>query len=356
VASRLTRWALLTLVAVGASMVALLPPGVSPVLLFSSDPPTYPTNGLAAAVRINRELLDGSQWELNHLRVAERLASYRSGSRPLVVVHTGTDSVWEERALTREAEALWRSIPHHPDAPRSLLVVDPNLLPEKRPYHDRRLCEARLIPYQRWNGSAGSAIRSGAGGCLLATEFGAPGRGLDDWLATIGNFYIPGAIPRAAAPIRPVVPGTDLWFERDHLDGEPLPWWSSTLITACSAGRGRYCVEALGFGPGGLDSLEHTPRAFYSSRIFAALPAALLADLGAEWFGTLWRSDDPLPVAYEKVSGRPFADWATGYVQKRVGRLEEDNALSLAGWLGWGVWMVLLVGWLAVRIREQSAR
>jgi hypothetical protein len=356
VASRLTRWTCLTAVAVGASIVTLLPPGVSPLALWYNDLPRTPANGLDAALRTNQEVLDATKWQLQHLRAEAALARYRTGTRSPVVVHTAPDSVREDPSLTAEAAALWGTVPHHRDAPRTLLLVSTNLMPQTHQSPERGLCVGKLVPSRPWNELAGSPVRSGAGGCLLATEFGPPGRGLDEWLNAIGNFYIPGAVPRSVAPVRIVAPGNSQWFQRDDWSREYLARWSSTLVEACSGGRGVYCVEALGFGPGGLDSLERTPRAFYSTRIFGAVPAELLRDLGPDRFGEVWRSDDPLPLSYERVSGRPFADWALRYVQQRVGRLEKDNALSLAGWFGWAFWMVLLVGWFAVRMREQPAQ
>ena len=354
-ASRLTRWSAVTVLALGASLAILLPPDASPFAAWEEYRPRVPTNALDAAVEANRIALSDAQFGLRQLRDSAALAPFHHSSKSPVVMLSGSDSMRSDGPLTAEAEALFRSVPRHRDAPRTLLIVTDQFRQHPADVGERGLCVAWLAPHDRWWWQ-GSPVRAGAGECLLATEFGPPGRGLAGWLRSTGSFEIPDAVPRRDAPGLVVTPAYDQLFERTAWNSYRLPWWSSTLVESCTVGRSASCVEALGFGPRGADTLWNWKATTYERLLYAAVPARLLSDLGPDRFAAVWRSDDPLPVSYARVSGRPFADWAREYVQWRGGRMEKENALTLAGWAGWVLWMGLFVGWFAVRIRTQGAQ
>ena len=62
-----------------------------------------------------------------------------------------------------------------------------------------------------------------------------------------------------------------------------------------------------------------------------------------------------MPQSYQRLAGRPFDQWAMTYVQDAVGRIEKDNGLTALGWLGWALWMGIVLGWFAVRVERRSA-
>lgn len=354
-ASRLIRWSAVTIVALGAAMAVLLPPGDSFLALWNGSTPAHPTNALDAAVEADRVALDEAQFQLRRIRLARAIAPHLPHGPAPVALNAFQDTVTADPALTLLADSIWRTVSRHPDAPRTLLLATRQRWStvDYSPT-DPRICVARVWTPQHVP-LRSALIRSGAGACLLATEFGPPGKGLDGWLKMVGNIALPGTVHRGQRPIEVIGPSEPEIFTGYQEYYERRRWWSTTGLDACIGGRSDYCVDALGFGTSGIDSLTPWYRYYMVEEVHSALPATLLAELGPDRFAAIWQSDDPLPVAYEKTTGRPFDQWALDFVQHRLGRLEKDNGLSFAGWGGWACWMVLFFAWLAVRMREQPA-
>lgn len=355
-ASRLTRWSMVAALALAAAMIALLPPGVSPLALYYYPRSTAPSDPLDEQLATTKLALDRASYDLYHAVAERRIAGFAPRGREPVVVITLHDTVQVDPVLTRFADSIWRGVAPDPRAPRTLLVGSLFGSSGTGSPADPTLCTGALVMLRRTALGRTLAVVAGAGGCLLATEFGPPGRGLDRWLSSVGSFYLPGRVPRAEAKIPVLVPVQDVWIPGFNEPVDRLPWWTSPAMDACAAGRGSYCAEALGFGVAGLDSFQRWDRLALTSTLLSKLPGTLLEELGPERFRALWLSDEPLPVAYARVTGRSFDDWALDFVQHRVGRLAKDNVLSWGGWAGWVLWMGLLFAWFAVRLREQPAQ
>lgn len=352
--SRLSRWSVATVVAIGVAMALLLPPGISPLVTWYQYQPFEPTNALDAALFANRVALSGAQFDLHEVTFARQLQPFLAAGRSPTVLRYAQQTLASDPALTAVADSLWRTIPHHPAAPRTVLVSsewNPAVLRVPAP---SGVCYAAVMPRGRGETPI-TALRAGAGGCLLATQFGPPGKGLATWLATGREYRLPGSVPRLDGPVRTLHAMNTPWVTGHQFDPEGAWWSMDPPVSACLAGRSEFCVEALDLGPARTVSGRW---AFYrqSVGLSVVLPAELLSDLGPERFATVWRSDDPLPVAYTKVTGRPFDEWAMHFAQHVFGRLVVETALSWSGWAGWAFWMALLFGWLVVRMREQPAQ
>ncbi len=353
-ASRLTRWGAVTLVTIVVAIATLLPPGVSRIVEWGGNTPTYPTNALDAAVAANFNALAGAQFDLRKARWQREFDHAIASGRSPIVLDWSSDHVEFQPAFTTAAESLWRAIPQVPDAPRTVLL----LKGDWRTWAPRTppgVCVG-ILNTNRGAHWVRSVLRHGAGGCYLATEFGPAGRGLDRWLRAYGSLYVPGEIP--PVPVveqeRPasIVPWADGWSRRGGFD-----WWSGPTYDACIAGQGWACVEAYGFGPAPDPARNIRLDSYVQWNTgLGQIPAALYADLGPERFRELWRSDDPVPETYQRLTGRPFSAWILDFAQRRAGRFAKDNALSWLGWLGTAGWIALLLGWFTARMVRQPAQ
>ncbi len=172
----------------------------------------------------------------------------------------------------------------------------------------------------------------------------------------MGHLVVPEVAPTTVGDIRVVQVGPQ-WPEWAIGERTPfgswIPWWAGRAALACGKGRAEFCREAVGVGGW---APESTRNGRFSLAYPSELPAALLAELGPERFGELWRSDASIPDSFERLTGTPFDPWAMEFVQRRIGRVERPTALGLGGWLGWLFWMGLLTGWTFVRMRRGFAR
>ena len=352
-ASRLTRWSVVTMAGVGLAMALLLPPGISPLAEWLDYRPAFPTNALDAAVEANRLALDGAQFSLREVVFARQLAPFLSAGRSPLVLRYSDQTLSIDPVVRAVADSLWKSGERSPVAPRTLLIAAGWNRAALRAQSPNGTCIAALEERMR-NEAPITILRADAGGCLLAARFGPPGRGLGGWLGSGPAYTIPGTSPRLDGPVRLLHPTVTPWVAGHAQDWEG--WWSSEpAISACLAGRSAFCVEALDLGPERRVAMRW---AFYrrSAKFAGALPAALMADLGPDRFAEVWRSDDPLPISYTKATGRPFDEWAMNFAQHLFGRLVVETGMSWIGWVGWLFWMALFFGWLVVRMREQPAQ
>lgn len=356
-ASRLTRWAVgsaLGLVAVG---VATLPPG--PSILYSTidwdpqaGPPGPNPNGI---VQANEGALGVAR---DRLRVALRRQSLlplipKAAAVP-VVIRFEDDQAVKDVAMTAVAESLWRAIPRAADAPRVLLVEGDRAVAMRRDIWKDLPPDVCVAAFEGSRGPQTRTIRRGAGGCALATRFGPPGAPVRAWLDSVGPVAFSDAV--LPPPGRELVHTLSLLGDMDswRISGDYY-WSPSREQQACAGGRPDQCLEGLGFHGAGVRRIDPPWQRYGRYGGAALLPAALLADLGPERFGQLWRGNDPVPVAYRRLTGRPFDRWAMTYVQNAVGRFDKENGLTALGWLGSAFWIGLVLFWFAVRVERRSA-
>lgn len=346
-ASRLSRWAGITGVALMVILVVLLPPGEAPESDAAASP-QGPTNALDGAILANRTALSMTEGRLTGLRRARSLARYRADTSAVLVLLAFRDSFVVDPVRTAAARTLWRSLPRGSKVPRTLLIQSG----DRERVHPMTAdhCEARLPNWER-GFSPGTVLYAGAGGCYLQARFGLPGAGLRPWIDSMGGIEVPRPRSVDHREIREVTLANDIWLRVVLGQGEMFAWWGSPELEACAAGRIAFCSAALRFVPSPDTTRPRWTSGWYRDQLLADLPAALYRDLGPERFLLLWRSDRPVPEAYHAVTGRSFDEWAERYVQRRVGRVVRHTGLTLAGWLGWLLWMGLLCSVLALRLR-----
>lgn len=349
-ASRLSRWAVITVVALAMIAAVLLPPGEAREPDYDTVPDA-PTNALDGAILANRAAVSATEGRLAGLRRSRALARYRADPSPLLVLQALRDGFMVDTVRTRAAQTLWRTLPPGGQAPRTLLIQSGDRQRNLRMAADR--CEAQLPTWEHVF-SQGTVLYAGAGGCFLQAWFGLPGTGLRSWIDSMGGIEVPRPRTADRTEIREVALATDVWVRVLLGRGETFAWWGSPELEACAAGRSSFCSAALRFTPTQDTSRRGWSVGWYREQLLAGVPAALLRDLGPERFATLWRSDRPVPETYQTLTGGPFDEWAERYVQRRVGRVVRHTALSFEGWLGWGLWMGLLGAAMAVRLRGQG--
>jgi hypothetical protein len=359
VASRLKRWSLATGIAVAGILVATLPPGPpTMVLLFPLWEEAEPT-GIDGHLQAVRRAFNGAEWELRVAQVRTGLERVGPVGDSPVVLHFAEGSVTAsvDARFTSQVKKLWQ-VHQIPTGPvRTVLVTGaPDGALEAGLPRTPGVCFARLVNKFETRRRA-DQVGSSAGLCALASRFGAPGESVRRWVEGVGHIVVPEVVPWVDPSIRRLSGGVQLaeWAVggRQSWSEDRVPWWAGREVLACGKGRAEFCPEAVGLGgwtPGGSRNTRFS-RAYPSE-----LPAAMLAELGPERFGELWRSDAPIPESFERLSGTAFDSWAMQFVQRRIGRVERPTALGLGGWLGWVFWMGLLTGWTFVRLRGGRAR
>jgi hypothetical protein len=86
----------------------------------------------------------------------------------------------------------------------------------------------------------------------------------------------------------------------------------------------------------------------------ALLPRDLLLATGAERFGGIWSSADPIATSYRSATGATLDVWLRDWAERYVGHVERDNALSLTGWVGALLWLSLLGLLTAARLKQRA--
>jgi hypothetical protein len=162
--------------------------------------------------------------------------------------------------------------------------------------------------------------------CSWHARYGKPGRGVAAWL---DSTYAIAIATRVPVPLGSDGGATVSYFVRG----------SSAATMACIAGRLEHCEGLMLERPYSGFGLAHIPDAAltisggrsYSgaARAFAyTLPASLLQnlehELGETRFREFWKSDEPVPVAFERVTGQPLDRWI-----RKV--LRRDGANYIAG-------------------------
>jgi hypothetical protein len=359
VAPRLRRWALATGLALAGILIATLPPGPPTVALlflpFWEEPERTGLDGQLQAVN---SAFHKAEWELRVARARTALAEVGPGGASPIVLHVAEHSATAtvDTGFTSHVKKLWR-VHRIPTGPvRTVLVsgtaenmFDPGLV------QPPGVCIARLVDRFEMRRRI-HRVGNSAGLCAIVSRHGVPGESVRRWVDGVGPLMVPEVAPWVDPEIHPVEAGVQ-WPEW-AVGARPtyefrVPWWASRAVLACGKGRAEFCREAVGLG----DWIPVGPRfGRYSLAYPSELPAALIAELGPERFGELWRSDAPIPESFERLSGTSFDPWVMQFVQRRIGRIAQPTALGLGGWLGWIFWMGLLTGWTFVRLRGGRAR
>jgi|GEM_PF-6336514 len=199
------------------------------------------------------------------------------------------------------------------------------------------------------------------GKCALRERFGPPGEAWSRWLELTPDVRFDltrGPYTRWAATAEEPRP----WF--GALKGADMRWdswglgtYGSRMLVSCAGGNPASCQRA--FGVGGVDPanpLVGTVRLSSGDGRFdshAALPGALLWNLGPDGFAKLWRTDTTLAAGYEMISGKPIDGLLQRIAAVMVGPRPRDIGLSPVAWIGALVWTVLFGAWAAYRMRER---
>jgi hypothetical protein len=353
VASRVTRWSVVTALALVGALVVTLPPGPSP---FEVLWPGWDRRERAPIDEALSSTETALAWARGALSAAEARQELLGGSllrRSPLVVRIDGGRVTVDEALTRRAGSYWRTAGIGREAPRSLLVVE-NGAASRRFEPIAGVCVTRLTRGSTWGRR--DEVMASAGRCYFEARFGPPGPLVRAWVDSAYQLVIPGGARRVPVGLQ-VHSDAGQWPEW-AFDGVPgaaswSGWFRSREELACAKGRSDFCVAAIGLPAWSSDGRI---RSYTQRRTIGELPAALLEELGPDRFGELWRSDATIPESFERLTGAPFEPWAMEFVQRRVGRVERPTALGSGGWLGWLFWTGVFLGWTVTRLRSSPAR
>lgn len=364
-ASRVNRW--MSLSGAGMLVAALL------FLSGSGDPLltlSYRLNwwsegedGSTSLTAVERAL-EANRYQLEAARFRERIAPYLARGGDPVLLEVAGDRMRTGPGVGRRLDSLWAALPSRDPGVRTVIVSDPASGRTIHPWWagpGDPVCVLR-IPEPLDSEEALWAIRSQGGECLLSEAFGAPGRSWREWMEGPVSGLEFDLAPRRrgwdpAISREPVV--LPAWFGPA---GNPWNEFSSESRTwdvidrayfACATGRDDQCPSAYG-------AVEGWPRRYSTwswglgAKAARRLPAALLADLGRDRFEALWRSDSAIAPAYTVATGRPIAPWLGQWTRRSTPPIERDNALTLLGWIGALVWLVVAGAWSLERFRYRA--
>jgi hypothetical protein len=186
-----------------------------------------------------------------------------------------------------------------------------------------------------------------AGPCVFVAAFGPPGARIRAWLDSVAwqaaagpSRWLPKSQSRVGSTGRSAFASLQLF---DGLDpNRPLSRFAARHILRCVDGDLDECSRALLLQGGFAFSTTQTSyagivwRSYWFDRAqmpmvspsgtlvddsatvsFGALLGDLAADLGAERFQRVWRSDLSLADAYAKETGEPFGAWAHRWMRIR---------------------------------------
>ena len=233
---------------------------------------------------------------------------------------------------------------------------------------DRTTCVA-LIPAWRWTGTLAAQppvhsqevkdwLRTGLGPCAFYAVYGAPGKGVEHWLANRG--YDLARVPLWDRE-RP-----DRFEELFGMSENGTGWWWSRVyqfpVTAigCMAGRTMSCRAGVlsGAEQASDDSpprfLDSDPgrwwwgqRVLYSYRYLADVAR----EVGHDRFLRFWNSPEPVDTALAAVLKMPVGEWTERWQRRFVPRLPLGPAAPLSATV-----IGLLLGGAAVAVVAVGAR
>lgn len=197
------------------------------------------------------------------------------------------------------------------------------------------------------------------GTCAFYAKFGAPGRGMRDWLERTGL--------RSAGYLQPPA--------SHGVGGQLTPMHVSSLgrigvVAACRAKREGACDRLFDAEESATPSAFGRPLVRVSDLSFddvslsspfthgsptatvgTGLLASLAADLGDDRFRTLWRTDTPLRETFEQTEGRPLAAWVESFVDARMYEYHAGPAPTNIQWAA-----ILIVFGVALSMALRSTR
>lgn len=349
-ASRLTRWAGITVAGGLAAIWLLLPSGTS---VLYGPPAAEP--GPASRLDGRLAAVTAAKWsaiqQLGVRRDSARrervIADAQVRGKDPVVFAEGTALQGLQPVAERTVARMWRTLPVREPGILTLFAHrDQYTRNTHLPGPGGGVCIAPVY----WFDDAASLERripASAGACALVEQYGVPGRAWRTWIDSTPPF--PYSLH--ALPVR-----DRYWFE-----GEVSPWyygpgrglvWDPHLrdLIACAHGAEPACRRA--FGVGETDALGER-WSLYRREFRGPLPRTLRRDLGEEGFRRLWRSDTTIAAEYAAIRGKPIDGLLVGLAQATVGPQPRDIGLSPFAWLGALIWIVLLGAWAALRLKER---
>lgn len=228
--------------------------------------------------------------------------------------------------------------------------------------------EVRDDPSRDWRGSNPEHSNI-LGPCAFYARFGAPGRGLEEWLAATGGAF---ALRRAESfdlPMPNVLPRPGLFgtFRYSVAGAERI-----ASVAACARGRIEAC-DALVTGRDrrdegpGLLQLRREGIPLVAARLggisgnpFSATGEQLLARIEREFgpiaFERFWRSDRPVAEAFEAAFGLPLGEWVRDWARELFPNEGTEAAVAprrgVVGLLL--VWLALAAAYAVAKARSRT--
>ncbi|HEX7918503.1 MAG TPA: hypothetical protein VF454_03820 [Gemmatimonadales bacterium] len=277
---------------------------------------------------------------------------------------------WVGHALVAEPAGaavlrpLWNGLPSHRAEIRTVVILSAD-----RPnwYRGDASIDSSGTCVIRRNGPDAMkdltrAVRRMGGECLMAEQSGVPGKGMIVWrggvrsglawehsTADVANRW-GGEDDESTAPAWFNRGSGSLWRDGDGWMYRPI----GRAEMACLVGRSGQCEAATGVATEGWPSTG--VRWGYSDQRLpiAILPRDLFVAASPDRFGQIWRSSDPIATSYRRVTGASMDDWLGDWARRYAGPVQRDNGLSLAGWVGAFLWLVLLGLLTFERLKQRS--
>lgn len=260
------------------------------------------------------------------------------------------DTVWHRLRLSETKIAVGFVIDLAAASPQTAIPLEEQwvaayLLPDST---DRTVCIVRIPVRSYWRralfGLRSPAVteqtrqwlRSNLGPCAFFAAFGAPGRGVRQWLDHRRFDLALSPNWDADTPQHP-----DQW---PYLGpgGDRGIWWEyiyhqSTPAVACMAGRSASCRDAVLAGAttgGGRPALRflQTDRDFWRSQRLigsAHYLSDIVSEVGRARFLEFWNSSLPVDTALARALRRPVGDWTMDWQQRFAPRVSLGPSVSL---------------------------
>ena len=379
-ALNLKRWILAAIFGCGLTAAVYLPP--SPPLQQSW------TEGLAY-----------NQWNLSPERArVQRLESYLGSTKralaavlrrdslarafrshryvpdapPTLQIDQGwTAPIWMRLAMRATLDSVWRQLDPKSSEVGLGIIIDAGSVDNNAMYFlplatDGHTCVAVIEPSWRLGRFIGDStppadslplrawLQSGLGPCAFYAAFGRPGSRIEDWL-------LDRQFDFASAPD---------WNRPDLRDDSPEMqrasyWRTSFDAMACIAGDRARCRVAL-FTPvpaaWGRTTHEElrgvvSPPWFWTTTLFEGgrFLSDLIRTMGAERFGSFWRSPADVDQAFSDAFGVPLETYTQGWARRRMGRLSATPVRLSTVLLSIGFAGAMLAGLSLYSVRRQVA-
>ncbi|HET9424468.1 MAG TPA: hypothetical protein VFO55_03780 [Gemmatimonadaceae bacterium] len=186
------------------------------------------------------------------------------------------------------------------------------------------------------------AISQLTGPCAYYSVFGMPGHQVEAWLRAQGAVLAHGGSwTRSSEPPR-FLRQRSRYFDAAH----PALDYLTPEGGSCVVGDLAACEQAVmtrapissmlvagpsvtlrRMGPVGRDYSAFGPRQ-------TEMLAGMVRTMGRERFAAFWRSDEPVPAAFERASGVRLGAWVSSWAAEQYGRPQRGPRVSAVGLLG----------------------